>query len=205
MRQMRVFYLASASPRRQELLDAWGLSYHIITPKIDETLRTEEAPAQGVLRLAHAKAAAAQASQNYMNNKGLILAGDTLVSLNEQPLGKPGNPDTCKKMLSKLSGKTHQVFSAYCLLETTSKRMVSKVVKTDVHIRQLSAEWLEWYSQLPEGHDKAGGYALQGIGAAMVEWIHGSYTNVVGFPMEQIIWDLLAHGWLSLMGGGQQH
>ena len=203
MRQTRAFCLASSSPRRKALMDEWGLAYSTFCPQVNEQLVAHESPATGVMRLAEAKALTVQASANYqlLPKEGcLILAGDTLVSLSGQPLGKPADVDEAKHMLSALSGKTHQVLSSYCLLEITSNcisKKIKKLTSTDVHMQTLPREWIEWYAQHPEAQDKAGAYALQGIGGSMVEWIHGSYTNVIGFPMERIIWDMLANGWLT--------
>ncbi len=194
--------MASASPRRQELLAEWGLEFTQFSPKVDEKQLAGESPKDQVMRLALSKARAAVASQVANTPEplpSLILAGDTLVSLGGQPLGKPANLAEARSMLHALSGRTHQVLSAYCLLEVAAApKKIQRLVSTKVHFRVLPTDWIEWYLGHHEVLDKAGAYAIQSSGGAMVEWIHGSYTNVIGFPMEQIIWDLLKNGWLIL-------
>jgi septum formation protein len=101
-------------------------------------------------------------------------------------------------MLEALSGRTHQVLSAYCLLHGKSSDPHVRLVETAVTFRQLPPYWIAWYSAQPEARDKAGAYGIQGIGGAMISRIDGSYTCVMGLPIEAIVWDLLERGWLTL-------
>jgi septum formation protein len=193
MKQTRSFCLASASPRRRELLRQFGLEFSVCEVDVDERRLPGERPTDYAGRLATGKAEAARGGCEGQ----VILAGDTVVAMGEDILGKPLDEREAAAML-RLSGNTHRVLSAYTLLDSESGESCSGVSGTDVTFRALPAEWIAWYSRLPEARDKAGAYAIQGIGGAMVEAIAGSYTTVVGFPMEAIVWHLIRKGWLTL-------
>jgi septum formation protein len=194
MTPTRPLCLASISPRRRELLERFGLVFEVFPPNVDEAARPGEAPTALVARLAAEKARAAHA--RFPGH--LILAGDTVVLCDDQLLGKPADAGESAHMLALLSARTHRVLSGYHLLDGPTGQIRMGTEETRVTFRALSPEWVRWYSHLPEGRDKAGGYAIQGVGGAMVRGIEGSYTNVVGFPIEAIIWDLLEQGWLVL-------
>ena len=194
MRQTRPFCLASASPRRKELLAQLGLTFEVAPPDTDETRHPGEAPPAYSLRIAESKARSALARFP----AHLILAGDTVVVLGEEMLGKPATPGEATEMISRLSGKTHRVISAYFLLDGPSGERCEGIAETRVVFRPLPAEWIAWYGALPEAQDKAGAYAIQGVGGAMVERIEGSYATVVGFPTDAILWDLIRKGWVTL-------
>ncbi len=194
MIQHRPLCLASASPRRAELLERLGLRFERFEPQVEESPLPGELPAATVARLAEAKARAAH--QRYPGH--LILAGDTEVVSRGRLLGKPADAAEAQRMLEELSGSTHSVLSAYHALDGASGQSCAGVVETRVTFRALPPAWVRWYSQLPEGRDKAGAYGIQGLGGVMVSRIEGSYTAVMGFPVESIVWDLLERGWLSL-------
>jgi septum formation protein len=193
MKQARRLCLASASPRRRALLEQFGLTFDVFAPTVDEVPRPGEPPGDLAARLSAAKAQAALRS--YPGH--LILAGDTVVALGGRLLGKPGSPAEAARMLAELSGQTHRVLTGYRLLDGPTGRQVARVVETAVTFRVLPPAWVGWYSLLPEALDKAGAYAIQGQGGAMVSGIHGSYANVVGLPVECVIWDMLEQGWLT--------
>jgi septum formation protein len=186
--------LASASPRRRELLERFGLTFAVIPAEVNEEIRAGESARELVRRLSEEKARVAlrQAPGS------LIVSGDTVVVLDNEILGKPASRDLGACMLKKLSGRTHQVLTGYHLLDGSTRTAVAQVIETAVTFRELPAEWIAWYSAQPEARDKAGGYAIQGAGGAMVSRIEGSYSNVMGFPVEFVIWDLLARGWVTL-------
>ncbi len=184
--------LASQSPRRKELLSRFGLEFEAFSPTVDERRRPGETPLALVQRLARAKAG--QGAEDHPGH--LVLAGDTVVVLDEDILGKPTDADDVMRMAAALSGRSHTVLSAYCLWH--EERVCAETVETVVTFRNLPAEWIQWYSRLDEPLDKAGGYAIQGVGGAMVERIEGSYNNVVGFPIEHVIWDMMKNGWMTL-------
>ncbi len=193
MKLVRPLCLASASPRRRELLEQFGLTFDVVAPAVDESPREGEPPETLVARLSQAKAEAAR--KDFPRH--VILAGDTVVALGAQILGKPGSPQEAARMLAQLSGKTHRVLTGYMLLDAAGTARLGRVVTTDVTFRVLPPEWVGWYSHLPEAWDKAGAYGIQGQGGAMVSGIHGSYSNVVGLPVESVIWDLVEQGWLT--------
>ena len=194
MKLTRPLCLASASPRRRELLERFGLEFVQIAPSADESALPGEPPAEHLLRVAGLKAEAARAG----HLEHLVLAGDTAGFLDGEMLGKPGEAEAARRMLSALSGRTHTVLTAYVILDARDGERCSGAVETRVTFRRLPPEWIQWYSRLDEPLDKAGAYGIQGIGGAMVERIDGSYTNVVGFPIENIIWDMIGKGWLTL-------
>jgi len=193
VKQLRPLCLASTSPRRRELLERFGLHLALFNPAVDERYRPGESPEGHVARLAAEKAAAAGAGQPGHG----ILAGDTVVVHGGLVLGKPRNPEHAAEMLHSLSGMAHRVITAYALLDADTGVLRARTVETRVVFRTLSPEWIRWYSAQPETRDKAGAYGIQGLGGAMVDRIEGSYTNVVGFPIEAIFWDLLELGWVS--------
>jgi len=194
MKQCRPLCLASTSPRRRALLEGVGLRVAVFAPQVDETARHGESPAAYVARLAAAKAEAARSAHPEHG----ILAGDTVVLLGDEMLGKPADPAEAAGMLERLSGVSHRVLSAWHLLDAASGAGAGGVCETRVTFRRLPPAWIQWYSRLDEAQDKAGAYGIQGIGGIMVERIEGSYPNVVGFPIEAVVWELLAQGWLAL-------
>jgi septum formation protein len=178
--------LASASPRRAELLARLGLSPEIRPASVDETPHLRESAVDLVLRLASAKADHAAAQGRHGDE--VILAADTVVVLDDRPLGKPLNRADAASMLTALAGRTHEVVTglAVCRGEQAHATHVS----TAVTFRDLSSGEIDWYLATGEPHDKAGGYGLQGAGAALVERLHGSDTNVIGLPLAETV-DLL--------------
>jgi len=194
MRQTRPLCLASGSPRRRELLAAYGLTFAVYAPEVDETPRAGEGPGVYVRRLAGLKARAGSAA--FPGH--VTLAGDTVVVLEGEVLGKPRDGADAAEMLRRLSGRRHQVLSAYAVRDPSSGAAFTRTVRTAVTFRPLPPAWIDWYAAQPEGRDKAGAYAVQGLGGAMVARLSGSFNNVVGFPIESIVWDLLERGWLTL-------
>jgi len=173
--------LASASPRRRELLDALQVPFSVVVSRADETLPTGLAPAAAIEAVARAKAlevAARVAAECW------VLAADTAVVLGERALGKPVDRADAEAMLGALAGRTHQVITAVALFGPAREELFS--VTTAVRFRPLCAAQVRWYAGLDEPYDKAGAYAIQGQGAFLVEAIDGSYTNVVGLPMAEV-------------------
>lgn len=172
-------YLASTSPRRRELLAQLGLDFHVLKADIDETPRPGEAPADYVLRLAREKAAAGLAQAG----EGVVIAADTSVVQGGAILGKPASLDEAIAMWSRLSGGEHQVLTGVAV--GSGERMSAQVVATRVRFRSISLAEMRAYWASGEAGDKAGGYAIQGKGAIFVTGIDGSYSNVVGLPLEE--------------------
>ena len=169
--------LASASPRRQELLDQINVTYKVYPVDIDETPRANESPLAYVQRLAAEKSAACKAR---LNPNIPILAADTTVVLGEMIMGKPKDQADALEMLMRLSGKTHQVYSAISVRGRVHGQAVSV---TKVTFRHLNEQEILAYWQSGEPLDKAGSYAIQGLGALFVEAIKGSFSGVVGLPL----------------------
>ena len=169
--------LASASPRRQELLDQINVTYKVYPVDIDETPRINEPPLAYVQRLATEKSAACKAQ---LNPDKPILAADTTVVLGNMIMGKPKDQADALAMLMQLSGKTHQVYSAVSL---RGREHGQAVCITEVTFKYLKEQEILAYWQSGEPLDKAGSYAIQGLGALFVEAIKGSFSGVVGLPL----------------------
>lgn len=170
--------LASASPRRRELLAGLGLDFRLRPVDVDETTLPGEEARPYVLRLAEAKAAAAAAADGE-----LALAADTVVVVDGELLGKPRDPDDARRMLRRLSGREHEVLTGVALRGPSGEPFLSQAETTRVRFAELSPEEVDWYVASGEPFDKAGAYAVQGLGALFVDAIAGNYSNVVGLPL----------------------
>ena len=180
--------LASASPRRRELLRQAGLDPEVVAADIDETPRAGEEPLDYARRMSMEKAAAIAGR---VGGERPILAADTVVHLPDgdpRILGKPASADQARVMLARLAGRAHEVVTAYTLLYKGSER--GRAVRTEVTFRALAPAELEGYVGSREWEDKAGGYAVQGLAAAFVRSVRGSYTNIVGLPLCEVLEDL---------------
>jgi nucleoside triphosphate pyrophosphatase len=174
-----LIYLASASPRRSALLDQIGVAHRVQPVDVDETARSGEAPAEYVRRLAVLKAETLW-QKLAAPQRQPVLGADTAVVLDDQILGKPLDEDDCVRMLTLLSGRTHQVFTAVALRASTCQ---SRVNVSDVTFRQLADEEIRRYWRSGEPADKAGAYAVQGRAALFIERIAGSYSGIMGLPL----------------------
>ena len=177
--------LASASPRRRELLAQIGLSFEQRPVDVDETPHKDEAADLYVLRMAREKAVMCQRA---LAPGPVILGADTAVVLDGEILGKPRNRADARRMLDQLSGRVHRVMSGVALAGDEAVR--ERVVTTEVRFRLLCREEIEAYLETDEPWDKAGAYGIQGLGGAFVSAISGSYSAVVGLPLEAVA-DLL--------------
>lgn len=178
-------YLASASPRRQELLRSVGLRFEVITADIDETHRVDEPPDRFVQRLAKEKAQ--QVAARLVNLKRPVhpvVAADTCVVVDGQVLGKPRHRDHAVQMLRRLSGRSHEVLTAVVVCRGDD--ILSAVSRSRVKFKTLSDDEITLYCRTSEPFDKAGAYAIQGIASGFVEHLQGSYTGVVGLPMFEL-------------------
>ena len=172
-----VVCLASASPRRRELLSQIGVPCCVRPAQLDESRQHAESPREYVLRLACAKALAVQPAARSLP----VLAADTAVVLEGRVFGKPRDRDEGLDMLAALSGRTHVVLTAVALCH--AGRLDSALSASEVRMRCLSAAERAAYWESGEPHDKAGSYAIQGRGALFIEWLQGSYSGVMGLPL----------------------
>ena len=178
-------YLASGSPRRAELLRQIAVPFSVLSaPDIDETPLPGEPPLDYVCRMAREKALAGAAGAGDLPD-GAVLGADTAVVLGDEILGKPADKEQALAMLKALNGAEHQVMSALALLQRD--HMAVRYSITRVQFRHLSESQLQAYVDTGEGADKAGGYGIQGLGAALVASLTGSYSGVVGLPLEQMV------------------
>lgn len=177
---MTRLHLASGSPRRRELLAQIGVPFTVVSAPIDETPQVGEAAQAYVERLAQAKAVA---GFNLLDAPGVVLGADTAVVLDGQILGKPENREHALAMLGDLSKREHQVLTAVAVTDGT--RSLSLCVATKVRFRTISFDEACRYWDSGEPLDKAGGYAIQGLGAVFVSAIEGSYSAVVGLPLSE--------------------
>jgi septum formation protein len=180
------FILASASPRRQELLRSVGLKFKTIPAHVNEDYIAGESPREHVKRLAQDKASAI--SHKYP--VAWVLGADTIVVIDGLILGKPKNKLQAQKMLEKLSGREHKVFTGFTLAHVAAEVSKTKVVRSAVQFKTISPKEMEWYVSCDEPYDKAGGYAVQGKGAYFIKSIRGSYTNVIGLPLCEVLEEL---------------
>jgi len=184
--------LASASPRRRELLEQLGLVLVIAAAEIDETPLPGERPADYVRRVAGAKCDAVAAAQAGATPALPVLAADTTVIAAGEILGKPADADDARRMLGRLAGRRHEVATAYRI--RAGDTLVERTVTTVVAFRALAPDEIEAYVASDEWRGKAGGYAVQGIAGAFVTELRGSHTNVIGLPLAEVLADLRATG-----------
>ena len=175
-------YLASRSPRRAELLQQIGIDFYILPTDIDESARTDETPEAYVIRLAAEKASACQTSL-YLNGaqKLPILAADTTVSIDGLILGKPENDEDAHAMLSRMSGRWHEVHTG--LAVASDKGLETAISTTRVELAVLSEQTIAAYIASGEPRDKAGAYGIQGLAGTFIRRIEGSYSGVMGLPI----------------------
>jgi septum formation protein len=182
--------LASNSPRRRYLLKQAGIEFEVIPSTVDEGRAASFDPLQYVRFLSQAKAGeiAAQYPDRW------VIGADTIVLIDGKILGKPRDPSEARDMLQRLSGQTHQVYTGFTICCLGLQKHYSDVVVTDVTFKNLTNDEIKWYIHTGEPFDKAGAYAIQGLGTFLVERINGSYTNVVGLPVCEVIGHLIKEG-----------
>ena len=175
----RPLILGSQSPRRAQLLRQVGFDFEVIPPDVDEDWQAEESPEKVAVKLATQKAKAVAQKVK----RGFVVGADTLVVLDGRFLGKPQNAAEAREMLQFLSGRTHEVFTGFAIDVRPEGRVVADWERTAVTFRRLETPEIERYIEKDRPFDKAGAYGIQDTSALFVESIHGSYYNVVGFPL----------------------
>jgi septum formation protein len=184
--------LASASPRRAEILRDAGIAFTVMSSAVDETSIPGESPHELVERLAVAKAELVAARAV---GPAIVLAGDTVVAIDDHVLGKPRSAEDARRMLRQLSGRTHSVVTGIALIRLPDGERTSLVETTLVHFAQLSEEEIARYLATDEPFDKAGSYAIQGRAGRYIPRIEGCYFNVVGLPLARVTQALTQLGW----------
>ncbi len=189
-----MIYLASTSPRRQNLLRMLGIKFKVLKPKfVEPDLPITSTPQKFAKTLALLKALSALCNKKVKS--GFIIGVDTVVVINNHILGKPRTPREAKKMLKILSGKTHKVITGICVIRVPDRKILTAAESTNVSFRRLSPQEIDTYITTPEPFDKAGAYAVQGKAAAFVKKVNGCYLNVIGLPVNLLLNLLYQAGW----------
>lgn len=176
---MKTIILASASPRRKELLKRIGLKFKVDPSNYEENISSELEPHELAKSLSLEKAKLV--AKKHMN--ALVIAADTFIVFEGKIVGKPRTETEAKEMLETISGRQHSVITGFTIIDTENNKALSKAVETKVYIRKLSSNEIEAYVESKEPLDKAGAYAIQGLGSVIVEKIEGDYFNVIGLPL----------------------
>jgi septum formation protein len=192
--------LASQSPRRRYLLEQAGLSFSVIPSCFDEDSVHLTTPVELVVTLAESKANEIAAN----HPESWVIGADTIVTIDDSILGKPANPAEARQMLKKLSGQTHYVYTGFAIICKHEQVTVTDTVETKVTFKELTDQEIDWYIQTGEPFDKAGAYAIQGMGTFLVKRINGSYTNVVGLPVCEVIEVLIKMGVVNFNQNGEK-
>jgi len=180
--KMKKIILASASPRRRELLEKLGLKFEVETGDYEEDINSKLEPHELARQLSIKKAQ----SVAVRNKNAIIIAADTIGVIGGKILGKPHTENKARKMLREISGKPHTVITGFTVLDTATDKILTHTVDTTVYIKKLTVEEIDAYVQTGEPMDKAGAYAIQGLGAVIVEKIEGDYYNVMGLPLNKL-------------------
>lgn len=190
--------LASASPRRKEILENVNVKFTVVASNIDEVILDNEPPKELVMRLAFEKCMDVAKK----NEDALVIGADTIVVMDDQILGKPKNEEDACNMIELLSNKKHQVITGISLINLSLDKKVIDYVVSEVTFKDLSKETIRDYINTKESLDKAGAYGIQGYGSLLVESISGDYFNIVGLPISRISDLLKEHFNVNLFYGG---
>lgn len=175
--------LASLSPRRKDLLEQTGIEFQVVPSDIDEENISIKNPEEYVKELSYLKAE--EVSRAHPDS--WTLGADTIVVIEDQILGKPESEDQAIEMLRLLSNREHLVFTGFCIMNKHRQTIIKNAVETRVYFKSLSNQEIKWYVSTKEPFDKAGAYGIQGLGAFLVRKIFGSYSNVVGLPVCEVV------------------
>ena len=180
---MKTIILASASPRRKVLLENTGLTFKVEPSNYEENMRLVLEPHELARKISLEKAEAVASK----HKNAIVIAADTFVVFNGQILGKPHTEKEAREMLEAISGNSHSVITGFSIVDVAKNKRLSRAVETKVHIRKLTLAEIEAYVKSKEPLEKAGAYAIQGLGAAIVDKIEGDYFNVVGLPLSALV------------------
>ena len=179
---MKTIILASASPRRRELLEKIGLRFKVEPSNYEEDIHSRLEPHKLAQKVSLEKAEAVASK----HKNTIVIAADTFVVFGGQILGKPHTEKEAREMLEAISGKSHSVITGFSIIDTCKNKALSKSVETKIYIRRLTSAEIDAYVKSKEPLDKAGAYAIQGLGAVFVEKIEGDYFNVIGLPLSAL-------------------
>ena len=183
---MTEFILASASPRRKELLEIMGLRFEVLVSDADESAVKKDIPVNLYVQELALLKASATAKPVLKNKNAVIIAADTIVTLDGEILGKPKDEDDARRILKSLSGRAHEVYTGYCVMRIRDGKTVCSAVRTEVVFKPLTDTQIDRYIASGEPMDKAGAYGIQGLGSMLVRKINGDYFNVVGLPVSAL-------------------
>ena len=195
MRDDRTIILASASPRRKEILEKTGLKFRVVESRCEEKMDTGLKPHDLAKSLSREKAR--EVARRHA--KALVIAADTIVVLGGRIFGKPCDKEQAKEMLRVFSGKTHSVITGFTIIDTASKKELSGSISSKVFFKRLSANEIDAYIRSGEPLDKAGAYGIQGLGAVLIRRIEGDFFNVMGLPLNALAESLKKFGVNVLM------
>ncbi len=180
--EMKTIILASASPRRKELLERLGLKFQVEPSNYQENIDSRLEPHELARKISLEKAGIVASR----HRNAIVIAADTFIIIDDRILGKPRTEDEARKMLQLINGKSHLVITGFSIVDSSSRRTLSRSVETIVFVRDLSPAEIDAYVATKEPLDKAGAYAIQGLGAVIIERIEGDYFNVVGLPLSAL-------------------
>jgi septum formation protein len=192
---MKKIILASASPRRKELLEKIGLKFEVDASDCEKEIDLTPEPDELVRRISMTKAESVAAR----HENAIIIAADTIGVIGKKILGKPQTANEASKMLQEISGKSHLVITGFTILDTGTNKIFTGTVSTTVHVKKLTQKEIAAYVKTGEPLDKAGAYAIQGLGAVIIEKIEGDYYNVMGLPLQALTEALKEFG-ISVLG-----
>lgn len=178
--------LASKSPRRREILENLGVDFEVIESNADESTVSSDGISVELYVQELALIKAADCAKNVEDDATLIISADTVVSLDNKILGKPKDEEEAFLMLKSLSGKTHEVYTGFCVMKSGDADSVCRACKTEVTFKELTDDEILAYIKTGEPMDKAGAYGIQGLGGLLVSGISGDYLNVVGLPASML-------------------
>jgi len=179
---MKTIILASASPRRKELLENIGLRFKVEPSNYEEDIHSRLEPHELAQKLSFKKAEAVASK----HKNAIVIAADTFIVFGGRILGKPHTEKEAREMLEAISGESHSVITGFSIIDTGKNKRLSKSVETKIYIRKLTSAEIDAYVKSKEPLDKAGAYAIQGLGAVFVERIEGDYFNVIGLPLSTL-------------------
>ncbi|MDH5560563.1 MAG: Maf family protein [Deltaproteobacteria bacterium] len=198
-KQVKRILLASGSPRRHEYLSRYGLKFRVLTGDLEEKAFGGERPKDFTLRMALEKNKAVHC---LADEDEIVISADTIVVIEDQIIGKPTSREHKLEILNRLNGEAHEVLTAYGVYDCQRDNYFSGFSRTKVLFQKMPREWIKAYADQDESDDKAGGYSIQGMGTFLVKSITGSFNNVVGFPIEKLLFDLHSKDYIQIEDKG---